>query len=1763
MFANELGMLEDELGNPYVSSDNILVSDVFLNEEVVMQNYEKEALKSKPYAMNYYISNHFTLLRTGMHIASGLNYFVEDRFVPNNIKLIDENGNSYSDLQTGRLKYRISFESFITNENSTQNDIPHKVIIFIEDAYPKNLFLVYDKVEVDENGLWSNQILKYSESINPLPLFKKIQEEAEVVDPSNLFDKTYSVKRNTKTKSINNKAIGSEDNVVYVNKKAIDDNRIFEVFNWRVVARVQNSVDFSEVNYGREFTTQNIQTKTIKAAVLYSSEVTRNLNNINPYVFLNLQNSVFNLANFTFENPNATITEKNRANYWMVDIDNVTDEQIRQYDVIACSLHWTLTEPQAGKINSFLNNSGTFIVDTFGAGTNALLSLNPAFTVAGADINTNPTTAPNTYNSTSLLLNSAKNNAFSITTNEFATDCGIYGYAKDVSNDYKKYNYFSNSGLESVLQRNSQKFAVLLRTTKTTDRLVASNIIASTTGFLKYCNDIYSSSVAISTANNGETAIPISSGSTFSNFVEGPYKFLYNCVAVGINDKVESTRFKYDLRSSVHYYSGQWYSDWVIDTDALFEDELISYYKNGIVSGERRYVRNTISSPKDLYRAEISSIVSNLSSVFLDQNNDNITLYIEYTNPNVSWTNASTVESAEKKEVSSSYNLVKITDKNVACETYTNKKSPKFSIPAKFGPYVIKDKIVPSKKNQLKIAPSVPVRSYSVNIQAVQSLTAGSDTPVNFDGILNITAIAKFNQNHTFTSGGEQYEKTPGKPAGPKQVVPGATDFYTPTIFETSQTGDYSLINKKLDDISSFYNAFNYTYDIDKGNTWDEYFQGKGNPTYIKYIQLTLTAAGNEFKTTIDGVFGSGTSSKVKAFQKDRGLKEDGIVDSQTKMWLGRVWANMSQDTFDDYVKKVNANTYKDKNIDKYLNGARVSKSAKLALQAGEPVRLINFSGTSKDHDPDAIRLWVGFVLPNDEWIYSFDSVKISGGEFGTQVSSPSYNGFKVVDFIVADSFKEKNAFTRNQSAGTIRKYAKDFIEIPIENGKEAKGKHVSILLEGSRLGGAFGSTAEGITISGIQCKYRIKNEIDGEPAKDPEYGTTPIVNTPKSTPVTGTLSLSIPVNSISFAEQTKIINAELLRNATLNSISLYKIDGNDFSTELLPYSSLSVSLNQTEYKPNVNRAEKVDLSVILDGTVTLQTATISSVVQSGTSIPYSSSNIDLTTTGNTITLKSNLSSYNSPTTTVKRQSVTGYSVRGVEDATIKPNKNSFNYYDGVTLLCKPDGTPFSLNLSSEIVSANSNLDAYYSNIELINTLPSQEGLQYGFYDIRNKEFVGKNITYTKYQEVGPQNLYIGLYAYDYDGDLSTQREYTGSANGDMYQPTQVPVKSAHPVFKVSSVPKNKIQLMKTPPKLTKTEPWPLSISSGSFVKPVVLDMTRPKDWLGKYSGQTLRAKYDTSNIAAVGWSKVFGRGHYDIVDESPVYNNGQSISVRNAPIHIVHEKSDDLTRFASDFRPIIKVYTRSSTSAPWQQVSYNDFKNVNCKTGLVEFNSSIISSDERLTKVNYTTVSSDVMVRNSAGSPIPLNPFLNKDIVKINKPLYIYLKPTEIYKSKSTPIDGIYPAVMQDVVVEEYTPGSIVNFTYNNNIFNKYDISEYDPFALLIGIVYVVNTFSDENFSFTDLRTRGGGISAGFDTNKVLNDIEESISYWDVYPAMGEAYPKGGYVVVKIPKLVKKNFTNPDEVYTIVRNNITAGVVFELQDMEGKDWGSSVTTTS
>jgi hypothetical protein len=237
--------------------------------------------------------------------------------------------------------------------------------------------------------------------------------------------------------------------------------------------------------------------------------------------------------------------------------------------------------------------------------------------------------------------------------------------------------------------------------------------------------------------------------------------------------------------------------------------------------------------------------------------------------------------------------------------------------------------------------------------------------------------------------------------------------------------------------------------------------------------------------------------------------------------------------------------------------------------------------------------------------------------------------------------------------------------------------------------------------------------------------------------------------------------------------------------------------------------------------------------------------------------------------------------------------------------------------------------------------------------------------------------------------------------------------------------------------------------------------------------------------------------------------------------------------------------------------VPYSEIVNFNSSTGVIEFENQVISNIEGLIKVDYTIEYNKLSIKQSDGVPIPTNPFLNKDSVQINKPLYIYIMPKEVHKS-----ENVNNSTRQ-IKVTEYPISPAINFTYNNNVFNKFDTVSYEPFAQLIGIIYVINTNDDENFSFTDLRVKGGGISANFDTNTILDEVSQAVSYWDVYPPMAQAYPKGGYVMVKIPSIVKRNFINPQEVYDIVRDNLTAGVVFDLYDTDGNDWGSSVTISS
>ena len=1791
MYANELGILEDINGNTFIDSDDVSVSSMFLGQETLDTKYNLNDISSIRFAHSYYVSRFFTLIQSKVHANFSIDDFLEDRYIPNSIKVLDEDGNLYADSETGAKKYKILLESFVTNENSFLNDIPHRIIVLFDDPSPKNLKIVYDKVEANEDGTWYGQQLRYQENINTVSIFDEVKEESEVIDYSNQSKKIYSVKRNNKKALVDGYFLDTPGNQIYTNKKSIDDNRIYEIFNWRLVARIQNSVNFSSVNYGNENRKNNILEKTVKIGVIYSSNVGKDLTKIKPYVALNLQNSPFNLAKFSFENPLTTESDKNKSNYWLVDIDTVSD--LSSFDVLLFSPHWSITDSQAAKINStFIEKNGTLILDASECSPEDIIKLNRNLTISSSTAEI----SPSTYNANSIFIDKNKNNGYSISNSEFIENCGIFGFSKDINDNYKKYKYFTNTNLTSVLSNTTvdqegQNFVVSLRNIPETNNLVSGNLVASTAPIFNYCNNVYSGSSLSPVDNYDEVSVSVNNTTVFSSYVEGPYKFIYNCILVAINDRVELSRIKTDVRSSVHYFTSDWNNNWVINSNVLFEEEKAKYFSNINNNNETILARNIINSPKLYYIEQIKKIISSYQDRFFDQDQNNITFYIEYTNGNVIWTNSSSVTDLEKSEISSSYQIVKVNNKDSACYVYTEKESPFFLIPSGFGPHVIKEKIIESKVNKLSSFSNNPPKNYPFSLQLGHTVTSGSDSARVFSASVKTDSIVKFVQKNTYNE-----LVTPERPARDsyvdynspqsgelKLVTSGATIAYRPTTLLATESDYGTAVTNPL-------SCFIYTGDIAEGNTWDEYSQGKAGmqKTYIKYIQLTLNHAG--YSMAVDGVFGKSTTANLKLFQAGRGIKEDGIVDSRTKEALAFIWAAKDKDSLEKTrVSVVDKDNYKDKKIWDYINRAKDVSTVSSSVENGKPFKTINFTGSSKA--VEEIRMWVGFQIPNNSEIDFSNLDTIPFIKIATSSSfSPSsvnYQGVKILDWRLGDNFYT-GAPGSDKKTGFVKG---GDLTIKLTDAK-CVGQWVSILLLGSDLNNAsFGPKAAGIAIDGITLVYKTKDVY----GRETTYPTIPAIpyQAPVYAPreetliVEGVVELQDEFNTISFNGLEKTVTTSGIKNSgILKSITVYEKVGNRLNAQRpITYNNLNISLNNLAYKPDPNRSEIVDIAnpieirsltsaeVVANSVKERQmdiSASDDSVVASRKSISSNGSIIHSVKASTVLSNYNNTTTYHNPDPSNQLSvPMTGYKLKKFSTGQIIDGKNHANYYDGIMLLCKQNGSPFGFeDLNPSAISSNVSvdMDAYYSNITItaLDGTVEQGGLEYGFFDISTKEFIGKEITYLRYIK-NPEDIFVAVFAYDYDGNISTQKEFTSASTNSIYTPTQIPTRAAYPIFNVITNARNKIQITGISPNLKKTDPWPVTITSGSFNKDVTLNNEKAIDWKVKYSGQTLTAIYDTSTISSIAWSKIFGRGYYDIVGEKPVYNSSRSITLRQTPVHVVKTYPSELTRKNSPLKPQVKVYTRENINESWTLVPYSSIRDINCKTGVIEFKTPIVPNNENLIKVDYTIRQKNVNVKQSNGSPIPTNPFLNSNEIKINKPLYIYLMPKSIYKTAAR--DGsngeIVAQDMKKVVVDDYTAGSLVNYTYNNNIFNKLDPVSYNPFALLIGIIYVINTNDDDNFTFSDLRVKGGGVSANLDTNKVIDTISEAVSFWDVYPPMAEAYPKGGYVMVKIPASVKKNFINPEEVYDIVKANLTAGVVFDLFDMDGNDWSSSVTISS
>lgn len=519
--------MEDENGNTIFDSEELSISDSFVNYPTIDRMYKIEEVKSRLFAHSYYISKYYTMLPTDSFLIDDLDSFIEESKIPKSIKVIDENNQEYIDKQTGIKKYRILLDQVDQDVYEERSNRPFKIVVLFADPHPINLQLVYDKVALSSTESISSIVPQYKENINSITIFNKSLEESIVSDNSMRNKKIFSKKSiSFRNNIINNNSLTDGFEVV-VPKKAIADNRTYETFNWRMITKVLRKVDVSSVSAEEEIDSEsNLKQKVINCAVLCTSaqrdqmNASLNYESANPYVFYRLQQSPFNIGKYSYTNPIGSGVSSS-ALYWLVSIDEVSNQQLALFDVLAWSPSSSITAVHGEKIKYFIQNTqGTIILDL--SRSSGAENIDPSLTISSEEFDLFNWT----YNTSSVFLNENSNGAWPISGSVFE-DLTLDGVKHNIYSifgrnnigalnlgisNYKKVKEFTGQiANENIVLKNSTGNPIFVGFgyKNSADALLRGNILASTTSFLKYCNDVYQPSALfdISTANSAGISI--------------------------------------------------------------------------------------------------------------------------------------------------------------------------------------------------------------------------------------------------------------------------------------------------------------------------------------------------------------------------------------------------------------------------------------------------------------------------------------------------------------------------------------------------------------------------------------------------------------------------------------------------------------------------------------------------------------------------------------------------------------------------------------------------------------------------------------------------------------------------------------------------------------------------------------------------------------------------------------------------------------------------------------------------------------------------------------------------------------------------------------------------------------------------------------------------------------------------------------------------------------------------------------------------------
>jgi peptidoglycan hydrolase-like protein with peptidoglycan-binding domain len=1868
LVANELGMLMDPSnGNTRFPTDEISISEIRNSDtnsakyiDVLQLNQNQVGSFSvTDYFHSYYVSRFFSpqeiikgtsfekveygdydLFDVIATLENQKDIIADNSISINDIYVTNGDGSPYADI-TGKPKYKIILESY-KEKYISEFDKLVKIIVLLEDPAPSNLILIYPKIELDSTGNLVNQVLDYSEVINPVPLYTKEKEEAVVVDRSSRDSMSYAVKSSEKVedKFASGGAFDSRGYNIYVNKKAIPDNRTYEVFNWRIVGKISRSLNYANridgIGLGNDQSAGYI-----KAAVIKANTKTTYVDHFKALAKLDQPNNPINKFNYRFKNP---VAETNNIvktvfddTYWTVDFSQITIEQAQSFDFLILVVNSnTDISTYSDKINAFVRNGGCLFVEV--EGTTIPNSVSSILPNSGISITSAVPTSTITYNRSASSPYSeinlyTENQSWDIISSDFDTGFGAYG---KINNNGVALSAFSSTLANNAVVTNSVGPVVIQfkRNATETSGVTNGNIICNTVGINKKASSDFISGSTLNAGGTTTNTIVISSDS------EGPLKFFYNSIISGITSKYYTTSnssnsFAENITLPVLYHATSWKTAWCINgpvsqdnysyNDILIKNDDVDEYALYNISREQNgdlYRTVDSRSYKQIFVEDFNrSIPSQYAELYSTV--QNVTYYVEFSNQSISPKVGTLLDSPLYGNITTPYKTYSLStgQENQSPAFKTSTISAPLNIPRNFGQFYIQDRYK-SITNRRSSQPNVTdnLYHYSYNFKTkwrkVESLEAG----VGIDYSHRLSFTLKIPAE--YTPQGNAAVSTDGTPiaAGTKdkdvqwKFSPGAYTANEKAYLAPISTARVKIVRElsvKQDLIDyadnhnftlSTYNPegnhYPYTGDIDITNTPKQYSIDSGDiqtGDYVHYIQCTMVADGS--KIIRDGQFGRATDAAVKAFQQRYGTGiVDGTVDSQTKSIMAYYWINQKElnrldqkkDQIKEYYKSIKKQSIANRVI-AFIDKAIDSVSPSVNVERGTISR-ITYTNSLKA--PTTISANIYMKVPASvAGSNLIKSIKIRAGKskikvLSAQFSEIEYDSLDDAFAVIVSSNKKKSKNIIGSAGLTIE--ANVEAEISTLNIKKFPWKTLILKVQGSKLRpGQFGGTAEGISGQGIfiqSIKFNCNVDANAPGGDNEEPTVTPVnidtymdvyitkdltnltvSNTPRQETITGANFRS---NSV-FVSKFYVIDAatsqkvdiaygasatnQVQIDAAFPSETERQISGiNNFGSMKLKLANSAIHSTTpliTNTQAGLTGLEKSSTSTYLSYvSSSVSSSQVSSLYQLNLSY-----DVDISSILSTI-------SYGGETVVGDHRHlyVSFLSPGQSLVSKISPTfKNSVSYIDGVVCLCDQNGNPVgkpAFNRSSG--NSNDTINNNITNIYLEkNSDFRSDGLVYGFFDLSSRKFLGSDISYTEYIERnGDQNIYIAIIATDYDGNtVSDDIDFSGFSAIPVSS-LQVPSKTICPIYNVHFADSVAIKVTPPPAYLEKRDPWHIGITSGSFVRsldiPVNTIYNQDILWLKGYRSESsenisVKAYYDTTDYNSSGWSKILGDPFVDVVDEIPVLVDSRTIRIRQTPIASIHEPSDNLNYFASPIKPYLFIYTKSSLTAQWQQLKFSDIGSFNCSTGIIQFKLPIVPNDERLIKVTYATKQPSKPIKTLSGVNIKLNPYLYKDEVKFNKPKYIYITP------RSIQVVG-----MGDLQVANghvYEDKNILKYTEDSRIFNPTH-PKYNPFALLMATIYVVDYTESSALDLKDLRIKGGGVSNNANIAEAISDHPHIRSNWDLMGADGMAYNMGGYVVVQLPSGVK-DYLSDETIISTVRSALTVGVVFELQDNTGKEW--------